>query len=162
MIAKVSTLLHYAASSRPVTNELAPSSPDSGSPGPSRKRRRDESGEPRPVIPKELIELFDSRIADLEREMAQKLKKLKGRVIERLDKLREDVDELREDVDELREDMAQQINEEFYGIKAELQESIKADLLEDMEDGIEQAAERVVEERLNSATLTLELGPRQL
>src|SRR5437773_8942970 len=82
MMAKVSTLLHYAASSRPVTNELAPSSPDSGSPGPSRKRRRDESGEPRPVIPKELIELFDSRIADLEREMAQKLKKLKGRVME--------------------------------------------------------------------------------
>src|SRR5213083_2595871 len=89
MMAKMSTLSHHAASSRPFANGLAPSPPYSSSPGPSRKRQRDAWGGPRTVeaakTPQELIEqVLESRLADLKRDMRREMKREMAQQLEGL------------------------------------------------------------------------------
>jgi len=118
---------HYDASSPPSDSKLALSPQYSGS-GPSRKRRRVASGNPRaletPEIPRDLIEdicarVCDSRLADLKRDMTQQLEGLGRRVIDhtekRLGKLRKDV--------MLKTGVI--IDQEIEGLKSELQDSIR-------------------------------------
>ena len=102
-------------------------------------------------------QVFDGRLAGLNRDVAslrhdvagtkrdvtQQLEEFEHRVIEHVD---ERLDELREDA---RQHTGAMIDEEFYGIKVELQDYIDKDL--------EQGEEKFVE-RVNSARLSLELG----
>lgn len=141
-------------SSPPSYDEL-PSPPPGVEPqaGPSKKRRRAESCEeqitPREDMPvsRKLIEeictqIIDSRLASLKCDMSRQLEDLEGRL---MDHIHEQIDEVRE---EARQETGAMIDDEFYGVKAELQDYV--------EEEFKQVEERFVE-RINSAKVSLEI-----
>lgn len=142
------------SSSPPSYDELAPPPPGvEPKAGASKKRRREDSvGEQcaesqdtpigRKLIEEICAQIVDSRLAGLKRDMAQQLEDLEGRL---RDHIEERIDEVREDA---RQETGAMIDDEYYGVKAELQDYI--------EEEFKQVEERFVE-RVNSARVSLEI-----
>lgn len=141
-------------SSPPSYGDLAPP-PPAAEPqaGPSKKRRReDSSGEQnletqdisigRKLVEEICAQIVDSRLASLKRDMTQQLEDLEGRL---LDHIEGRIDEVREDA---RQETGAMIDDEFYGVKAELQDYV--------EEEFKQVEERFVD-RINSARVSLEI-----
>lgn len=121
--------------------------------GPSKKRRRAESpelkvakGEDTPMSRKMMEEvcaqMIDSRLAHLKRDMASQLEDLERRV---MDHIADCIEEVREDA---RRETGAMIDDEFYGVKAELQDYV--------EEEFKEVEERFVD-RINSAKVSLEI-----
>lgn len=121
--------------------------------GPSKKRRREESAEDQAIesgamtMSRKMMEeicaqMIDSRLAGLKCDMARQLEDLEGRL---MDHIQDRIDEVREDA---RQETGATIDDEFYGVKAELQDYV--------DDEFKQMEERFVE-RINSAKVSLEI-----
>lgn len=67
-------------------------------------------------------QIVDSRLASLKRDMTQQLEDLEGRL---LDHIEGRIDEVREDA---RQETGAMIDDEFYAVKAELQDYVEEDL----------------------------------
>lgn len=141
-------------SSPPSYDELPPPPPAlETQAGPSKKRRREGSSEEqsaerqdmpmsRKLIEEICAQMVDSRLAGLKCDMAQQLEDLEGRL---RDYIEERIDEVREDA---RQETGAMIDDEYYGVKAELQDYV--------EEEFKQVEERFVE-RINSARVSLEI-----
>lgn len=141
-------------SSPPSYDDLPPPPPGVESQaGPSKKRRRAESQEEqtttredmpfsRKLIEEICSQMIDSRLASLKCDMTRQLEDLEGRL---MDHIQEQMDEVRE---EARQETGAMIDDEFYGVKAELQDYV--------EEEFKQVEERFVE-RINSAKVSLEI-----
>jgi len=123
--------LHHGASSPPSGSKPTPSPQYSGA-GPSRKRQRDASGNPRALVTPEIRKLFedicDSRLADLKRDMTLELDGLK-RSVRELEGLEHRVmDRVEKRLCKLSKDVMQKtgviIDEEIEGLRSEIQDTI--------------------------------------
>lgn len=142
-------------SSPPSYDDLPPPPPPAveSQAGPSKKRRREDIPEEpnlerqdvqigRKLIEEICAQIVDSRLASFKRDIKVQLGDLEGRL---MDHIEGRIDDVREDA---RQETGAMIDDEFYGVKAELQDYV--------EDEFKQVEERFVE-RINSAKVSLEI-----
>ncbi|RYO94657.1 hypothetical protein DL762_000423 [Monosporascus cannonballus] len=126
------TALELPAENPPAYDEL-PAGSQRPEPNPPKKRRR-SSPEPSTGVDRKYIEdicahIIDSRLADLRRDVTKQLQDLETRVMDHID---ENLSAQRKDITE---DIGDKIEDEYYGLKLDLQNYIREEM-EDTEDRI--------------------------
>ncbi|KAI0402677.1 hypothetical protein F4802DRAFT_574617 [Xylaria palmicola] len=140
----------------PPSYDEVPPGPPPAVPGPHKRRRLDApelEAEPKPAPVEHLdrkyiqdicSQMLDDRLGELRRDMAEQLRDLEHRVTDYVD------EQLIRHQQEATEDLGLQTEENYYGLKVDLQDYVR----EEME-----AAEGRIMDQLSSASLSLQFNP---